>query len=619
MSGTGRRRKPPVGEEGGEQYTPPSSEQYPDQSPGQSSGAYPQYQTYAQPAEPQYDYDWRQQGAAAYEPPAQPQAQPQPQAPPLSQSAQYGYDPYQSYEQQPSSVADVLGSGGYQIPQQQQPAAPTARPRPEPRPEPQSAPAAAPAAPAPAEPAFEFEFDLDDDEPGTASPPVSAAAPVDPAASAAPTSTATRPADKDGYRPDDFAFVDAADDPDVNGWLDFSESRADTRAERLRKMRVRLIALGCVLALAAAGVGVYMWLGGSVPGLNSQAAATKSMILFRLDDAAGDSVGDALMVTKRGGSTDGTASGTGALVIIPAQMQIDDQGFGDQPFGGNMASDEPPAGSDEVAGALGVTPDGVWTMDETTFGIFVDELGGVSLTTNTAVPASTADPKGVTQGTVTLSGAQAVAYATYTASGEAATAQAARFGQVLNALVANIPAYPVSVEAYLTNLGLIPDPSLPISKLGPILAALAAQQNAGRVTVATLPLTSGDALNATAAAAIVSKLLGGTAKAGASAGQAARVLVQNGTGASTSSSGKLTAAAQAKLENAGYTYNAGNTVATQSTTKVEVASSADQSLAEQVAASLGLSGSAVQVVSGLSSVDDVTVVLGQDWTSLSAD
>lgn len=607
--GTGRRRKPPVGEEGNEQYTPP-------QPPAEP---YPQYQTYAPPAEPQYDYDWRQQAPGAYEPTPtyQPQTPPQPPAQPQAPPSQPRYDAFQAYQPQPQpqqpSVADLLGSGGYQIPQQ---AAPATRPRPAPRPDPQTAPAAAPAAPSPAAPApFEFEFDLDDDEPAAAAP---SPEPVAETSAEASAPTSTRPADKDGYRADDFAFVDKADEPDVKGWLSFSESRADSRAERTRRMRFRLIALGTVLVLVGAGVGVYMWLGGSVPGLTAQ-AATKSMILFRLDDADGDSVGDALMVTQLGGSTNGTASGTGAIVVIPAQMQIDDQGFGSQPFGGNMASEEPPAGSDVVADTLGVTPDGVWTMTETVLGIFVDDLGGISLTTNTAIPASTADPKGVTQGTVTLDGDQAVAYATYTASGEAATAQAARFGQVLNALMAAMPTQSNAVNAYLRNLALIPDPSLPMSKLGPILAALAAQQNAGKVTVATLPLTSSNALNSTGAAEIVAKLLGGTVKAGASAGQAARVLVQNGTGASTSSSGKLMAAAQAKLVDAGYTYNAGDVVAAQATTKVEVASSADQSIAQQVAASMGLGGSSVEVVPGLSSVDDVTVVLGKDWTSLSLD
>lgn len=603
--GTGRRRKPPVGEEGSEQYAPPAP-------PAES---YQQYQTYQQPAQESYDYDWRQQDSGAtYQPPQVPQ---QPQPPQYEQYERYEaygqQDGYQAYQQpaaapqpqpEPQPAAnDFFGSGSYEIPQQA-PAAPS-RPRPAPRPEPQPepAPAAAPAAaPAPAAPeAFEFEFDPADEP--AAAPPV----------------TGNRPADKDGYRPDDFAFVDQVDDPDVNGWLNFSESRADTRAERIRKLRFRLIALSVVLVVVAAGVGVYAWLGGSVPGLTSTNTATKSMILFRLDDSKGDSVGDALMVTNRNGSADGTAGGSGAIVVIPSAMQIDSQGFGSQTFGGNMASDEPPAGADEVSSALGVTPDGTRDMDETTFGIFVDDVGGISLTTNTSVPASAIDPKGVPQGSVTLTGVQAVAYATYTASGEASTAQAARFGQVLNALVAKLPTYSNSVQAYLNQLALIPDPALPLSKLSAVLATLAAQQNAGKVTVTTLPLTSGDSLNETAAAAVVSRLLGGTVKAGASAGQAARVLVQNGTGASSSTGSQLVAAAQAKLVNAGYTYNAGNTVATQTSTKVEVASSSNQSLAEQVAASMGLSGSAVQVVPGLSSVDDVTVVLGQDWTSLSTD
>ena len=531
--GTGRRRKPTVGEEANEQYTPP-------QPPAES---YPQYQTYQQPAQESYDYDWRQQGAApayeapapaapAYEQPApaayqppQYEARQQPvyeqpqQAPQLPQQPQY--DQYQAYQQQapvapsaPSapSAPDFFGSGSYEIPQQG-PAAP-ARPRPMPRSEPvpepplpepvqvaAPAPASAPVpppAPAAEEP-FAFEFDPEDEP--------AAQGPV----------TGNRPADKDGYRTGDFAFVDQADDPDVNGWLSFSETRADSRAERVRSMRVRLVAVGVVLALAAAGVGVYVWLGGSVPGLTGQATDAKSMILFRLDDSKGDAVGDALLVTNRNGTTNGKADGSGAIVVIPSQMQIDSQGFGSSAFGGNMASEQPPAGADEVSSTFGVTPSGVRDMDETTFGIFVDELGGLPLTTNAAVPASAADPKGVPLGSTTLTGVQAVAYATYSASGESATGQAERFAQVMDALIAKLPPYANEVGAYLNLLGLIPDPSLPLSKLNPILAALAAQRNAGRVTVATLPLTSGDALNATAAASAVSQLLGGTVKASASA------------------------------------------------------------------------------------------------------
>ena len=672
MSGTGRRRKPPVGEEGNEQYAAPPAEQPPSEQQYQAftplqQPQYEQYQTYAPPQEQQYDYDWRQQSQMPPAPqapaPSVPQPAPSPSPAPVSsyqqpaEPPQYNqYAQYDQYQQQSGS-----GSGysyGGQVPSQQrwdQSAAPAAPPAAPVSPPPTAAPPISPAAPTPfaAVPAqaeapaaerprvtsrpeprpephpeprpnteFEFEFDLDLDEPSTPAvqePPVFQESPASPAPT---TPAARRPADRDGYRPEDFDFVEQADEPDVKDWLTFSETRADSRAERMRKMRVRLLAAGIALVLVAAGVGVYVWLGGNVPGVSTQNQATKSLILFRLDDTKGDSVGDALMVTNRSGSTDGTASGTGAIVVIPAQMQIDDQGFGAQPFGGNMASEQPPAGSAEVADALGVTPDGVWTMDETTFGILVTYLDGLSLTTNTAVPASSADPTGVPAGTTTLTGVQAVAYATYQASGEPASAQAARFAQVLTALMNKMPTYSVSVNAYLNQLGLITDPALPVSKLGPFLASLAAQQAAGLMTVATLPLTSdgSNSLNYTGATQIVSKLLGGTLKAGASAGQSARVLVQNGTGVASggSSGGKLLASAQAKLEDAGYTYNAGNTVATQAHTEVEIASSSNQGLAEEVAASLGLSGSTVQVVSGVSTVDDVTVVLGQDWSSLSA-
>lgn len=635
MSGTGRRRKPSIGEDGEAQQPQPSAEQ--------QDAQYGQYQTHQQQEQSQYDYDWRQSAAGSQQqdqrqqgqqpgfdsfrpqPTAPAPAQPVvPQQPPYDQYDQYsgyggqqpvpGYQspqnpqssqipPQQRWDQPaPSTAADPQPAVSPPAPAQPEPAPSGPRPRPRPRPE-------------PAADDFEFDFDLDDPEP-SAKP----AAPETAAPTAAPAGTSARPADKDGYRAGDFAFVEQADDPDVGGWLEFSESRADSRAERSRKMRVRLIAGGALVALVAAGVGAYTWFGGGTPAAGPAAQATKSMILFQLDNSTGDSVGDALLVTQRGGSTDGSATGSGAIVVIPSQMQIDDEGFGQQPFGGDMTQNQPPAGIEQVSDTLGVTPDGRWTIDETTFGIFVDELNGISLTTNAAVPPTSADPKGVPAGQSTLTGVQAVAYATYQASGEPVAAQAARFGQVLDALFAKMPAYSVSVTAYLNQLGLIPDPTLPLSKLSPILAGLAAQQAAGRMTVAKLPLTGNgsSALNTTGASEIVSKLLGGTVKAGASAGQSARILVQDGTGATGSPDGKLVAQAQAELVDAGYTYNAGTQVAAQAHTEVEVASSADQSLAGQVAAALGLSGSAVRVVPGLSTVDDVTVVLGQDWSSLAA-
>ena len=606
MSGTGRRRKPPVGEEGEPQGGQPAAyEPYAQQQP-QS-----QWQTYSPAPEPQYDYDWRDPQTAAQPPaaPAQPAGPQQaaPQAPPAAEPWPPQYQqPYQEYQipqprwEQPAPAAyadpEIPAAPPAPAPAQPAASAPTDvfSTRPKPRPEPTADP-------------FTFEFDPDADD----APAASSATATRPAAG--------RPADKDGYRPNDFSFVDEADEPDVKGWLEFSESRADARAERLRRLRTKLVAVVIVLALAGAGYGVYSLFGGSTPTV--AAAATKSMLLFQLDDASGDSVGDALLVTNRGGAQDGSdVTGTGDVVVIPATMQIQSD-FGTQPFGGDMTGTpiEPPADDSEVAATLGVTPDGDLTMDETTFGIFVDELGGLTVTTNTAVPASSADPSGVKQGTgLTLTGAQTVAYATYQASGESDSAQAVRFSQVVTALLNKLPTFGNAVTAQLNQLGLITKPSMPLSKLSPILAALAAQQEAGKVTEAMLPLSQDgtDTLNYAAAAPLVSKLLGGTMKAGASAGQAARVLVEDGTGLSSSKSQTLIADAEADLQNAGYTFNGGESVSEQAKTVVEVANASQQGLAQQVATALGLSGSTVKVVSDLAQVDDVTVVLGADWSQL---
>jgi hypothetical protein len=309
------------------------------------------------------------------------------------------------------------------------------------------------------------------------------------------------------------------------------------------------------------------------------------------------------------------------VLVIPSQMQIDTT-FGGQPFGGDMTGEPqaPPADDSEIQDAFGVTPDGDMIMDETTFGQLVTALGGVTLTTNTAVPPSAADPTGVPLGHGQLTGVQAAAYATYAAKGEAPNAQAARFAQVLSALLGALPPDAGAVTGYLNQISLLPRPPLTTTALGPILAALAEQKAANAVTVATLPLSSNGSgqLDYAAAGPLVTKYLNGTVQAGTSAGQPLRVLVEDGSGVSGSNAQVVESAAQAKLENAGLTYNGGGPVATVPHSLVEVASSSEQSEAESVAADLGLSGSTVQVVAGLSTVDDVTVVLGADWPALSA-
>lgn len=434
-----------------------------------------------------------------------------------------------------------------------------------------------------------------------------------------PAEGAPRP--NDGYTAADFAFLEESTGHDVKGWLTFVESRADSRADRVKRFRMKLIGIGAAVAVVAVGVGGYFLLGGGTFG---DSAPTKSVILLQISDPTGNAVADALLVTDRsaasGTGSAKTVAGTGAAVLISSKMAVNTTGFGLQPFGGDMAQSVPAAGKETIADTFGVSIDGVWRMDEITFAGLIDEIGGISLTANVAVPAVTAIPKAaaIPVGPATkLTGGQAVAYATYVPRGEAPGLQSARFGQVVAGLLSALPTDPTAITSYLNHLGIVDDPSLPESKLSPILAALAAEQQANAFSAKVLPVrTDGsNELDVQAATPIVSSVLGGALKA-QSAGQVSRVLVEDATGSTGMRSEAVRSAAQAKLANSGYTFIDGSTAAWRGTSVVEVGSDAQKDAAVEIAKTLGLQAINVQVVSGMNTFADVTVILGADWPKL---
>ena len=262
---------------------------------------------------------------------------------------------------------------------------------------------------------------------------------------------------------------------------------------------------------------------------------------------------------------------------------------------------------------------GVWRIDEITFAGLIDEIGGVKLTANASVPAVTATPTAaaIPVGAAKLTGGQAIAYGTYAAKGEALSAQSQRFGQVVEALLNALPTDAIAITSYLNHLGIVDDPALPESKLSPILASLAAEQQAGAFTAKVLPVrTDGsNEMDFQAAAPIVSSLLGGALTA-ASPGQVSRVLVEDATGNTGARSQAVRGAAQGKLANSGYTFLDGSTVGMRTTSVVEVGSDAQHDAAVQIAETLGLQPNNVKVVSGMSTFSDVTVILGTDWPKL---
>jgi len=645
VSGTGRRRKPNPDEEGNLPAPP--------RAPA----------GYSPPPQPEYDYayDWRTPSAAQPDPRPAPDSGSGPGSTPTPGGA--NFDAFNR-----SGAASPDQSGGYYNPvghglqdpysaaayAPSSPVAPPAQPQPSTRqPDPQSFPHQPPstsyappsysppqsraAAPQPDLGGLFDENDLFDtgsSPVATPAPPASQVpapqAPQDAVLSATGTSpvvpppSADAPRPQDGYAASDFAFLEEETGHDVNSWLTFVESRAESRADRIKQFRVRLIGIGVAVALVGVGIGGYFLFNGGPLGSKP---VTKSVILLQLSDTTGNAVADALLVADRSatpsasgtGAAVKTVTGKGAAVLIPSQMLVNSLGFGEQPFSGVAAQNIPAAGKDTVADALGVTIDGVWRMDKITFAGLIDEIGGVQVTTNTAVPAVTASPTAaaVPAGTEKLTGGQAVAYGTYTRAGEAAGAQSERFGQVVAALLDALPADAAAITSYLNHLGIVDDPSLPESKLSPILAVLAAEQQAGAFSEQVLPLrTDGSNLmDAQAAAPIVSNLLGG-ALAAESPGQVSRVLVEDATGHTGAQSQSVRGAAQAKLTNSGYTYLDGSTAARRGTSVVEVASADKKSAAVQIAETLGLQATNVQVVSGLSSIADVTVLLGADWPNL---
>ena len=478
-------------------------------------------------------------------------------------------------------------------------------------------------------------FDEDDLFDTGSTPPASAPSSSSPSASlasststSAPTNTnpvvpppaADAPRPNDGYSAADFAFLEEDTGHDVKGWLTFVESRKDSRADRLRRFRMQLIAIVASVVVVVAGIGAYFLFSGGTLGASAPA---KSAILLQISNSTGNAVADALLVTDSsatsGTGTAKTVTGKGSAVLIPSQLEVNTTGFGLQPFGGDMAQSVPAADKETVADTFGVTVDGVWRMDEVTFAGLIDEIGGIKLTANAAVPAVTVTPTAaaIPAGAGKLTGGQAIAYGTYAAKGEAPGAQSDRFGQVVAALLAALPNDAVAVTSYLNHLGIVDDPALPESKLSPILAALATEQQAGAFTAKVLPVrTDGsNELDFQAAAPIVSSLLGGALTAGAP-GKVSRVLVEDATGSANTRSQAVRGAAQAKLANSGYTFLDGSTVAVRTTSVVEVGSDAQKDAAVQIAETLGLQAINVKVVSGMSTFSDVTVILGTDWPKL---
>ena len=400
-------------------------------------------------------------------------------------------------------------------------------------------------------------------------------------------------------------------DGELSNWLHFLEG--DAKAERARRRRVQLISALVALVLVVVGGGAWFLFSG-----DDGVKATQTTVLMQVKDADGNAVGNVVLVaakTEVGGRTDPKARG--AALLIPSELTVESSALDSQPFGGAMPTVSP-AGKDALSALIGIDVDGVWSLDPLTFASLLNNLIGVKVDVDPASAAAVLDPSGrpvFQPGKQDMTGDKAAYYATYRAKDEAPDKQLQRFAQVLDGMLAHVPKQASTTAAVLDSLAAVPDPALPNDRLAGILTALGGEEQSNRFDQQTLPLRGDGSgvLDLDKASPVVKALLGGAARAKDNGGLT-RVSVADGTGRADTVSSR--AMASSKLLGSGYTPLDQGVVAQTPTTSVLVPDQDATSVGRQVALAMGLPDTAVRVQAFDTTLTDVRVVLGADWTQL---
>ncbi|MFE4361146.1 LytR C-terminal domain-containing protein [Kitasatospora sp. NPDC056800] len=566
-----------------------------------------QYDQYGQPVYGQGAYGYQQQGYQGYDGYQQggqfPQQQPYEQQQYDHQYDQYGQpvygqgtyvyqqQGYQGYQEQPYQAAAPVVTEAQAPSQAQEPV----------QAEPAAAAAVAPARPRVPRPAAE-------PVPAKAEPPSEqvAGARAGKAGKAGKGGKGGGKAPDDSYTTGEFTFVDeeAEETEDVIDWLKFAESRSEVRAERRRKLRNRLIGLGAVVALAAAGVGGYLFLTGGKPTA-AAAAGGRQVNVVHLRDLQGK-VSSALLVNDASGKK-------GTVLLLPDTLRL--PGPGDPPVttvGQSMDGIGASATRDGLSTVLGAPVAGTWRLDTPYLELLVSQLGGVRVDTN-AETHEGGKPDGkllsAAGKNTMLSGKAAVAYATLQNPGENRDAQLARFGQVMDALVRAMPTEFKDAKDDVHRMNAVLDPSLPEDALAGVLVQLSQQAKDGHFGTTALTVKPDGSLDEATAGKQVKDVLGGTVKSAAAGDAPVRVAVQDSSGNDAAA-----AAVQVQIVNSGLTFIPGGAKgAPQATSEIRYTDDARQGAAKSLATSLGLPDTVVKKVTGDTQNADLLVVLGKDY------
>jgi hypothetical protein len=217
------------------------------------------------------------------------------------------------------------------------------------------------------------------------------------------------------------------------------QPRMTRREERRLRKRQQRRKLGLAGGIGAALIGVVIAVTVAV-GVQHVVThdngneRTQVTVLLQIQQPNGDAGGSVLLAAD-------PADKQGLEVLVPSRLITEVCGHGSLSFGSILGL---PGGAAASRGAMsgvlgGVIVDGSWVLTDAEMARLIDSLGGVSVDVDTSIVRRT--PGGAGRVLVAagpgqrLTGAQAVAYATYERAREGAAAQLERLHKVVDATV----------------------------------------------------------------------------------------------------------------------------------------------------------------------------------------
>jgi hypothetical protein len=384
--------------------------------------------------------------------------------------------------------------------------------------------------------------------------------------------------------------------------------RAARAAERRRRRRKqRNIALAAVAAVALVTTLVVVVGGGGGSKKPGAQERTQQTLLLQVKGADGTAVASALLAHD-------APSSEGSVVLVPPQVIATVPGQGSQLFGKALATAGPTAARNALSDLMSVTIDGSWVLDATTFQRLVDQEGGIQATVDVAVMNGRVVV--VPAGAQHLSGAQALAFATYLAAGEQEQLRLTRLQAVIDGILNALPA---SADTLLGSLGGGSQTTIPVKTVAKLLQGLKHDDGQQQLQYRSLPVikvdTGTDAItfriDADGTRVLVDQLLAQSVPPGARV-EGNRVLVLNGVG--TPGLGEKV---RAKLVPAGFVFVGSRNAPSFGYAKTQVLvkdqTTAGAALGARVAKALGVPVSSVAASDQIGTIADVVVVVGRDF------